>query len=102
MAITKSVEKKAAPGKGLEGSGDPVESLALEYLSIQLHRALVRLGEPARISEIVREVGDESITGALARHIGGGRPRRGGAGGRRGGGAGRGRGGRAPGGTAIQ
>ena len=76
MAITKSVEKKAAPGKGLEGSGDPVESLALEYLSIQLHRALVRLGEPARISEIVREVGDESITGALARHIMDSQPRR--------------------------
>lgn len=77
MAITKSVEKKAAPGRGTEGgSSDPVESLALEYLAVQIHRALVRLGEPARISEIVREIGDESITAGLARHIMDSHPRR--------------------------
>lgn len=68
MAITK--EQKPSPKKGSEGAGaDPVESLALEYLTVQLHRALVRLGEPARISEIIRETGDESITPGLARHI---------------------------------
>ena len=35
---------------------------------MHLHRVLVRLGEPARVPEIVREVGDEAITPALARH----------------------------------
>ena len=36
-------------------------------LTTLLHRALVRLGEPARIGDIVREAGDEAITPALAR-----------------------------------
>lgn len=71
MAITKSMDKKAASKKGNDeaGSQDPIETLAFEYLSINLHRALVRLGEPARISEILREFGDESVTPGLARHI---------------------------------
>ena len=57
----KSTAKKAAP------AADPNEALASEVLTTLLHRALVRLGEPARIGDIVREVGDEAVTPALAR-----------------------------------
>ena len=57
----KPTTKKAAP------AADPNEALASETLTILLHRALVRLGEPARIGDIVREVGDDTVTPALAR-----------------------------------
>ena len=57
----KPTTKKAAP------AADPNEALASETLTALLHRALVRLGEPARIGDIVREVGDDAVTPALAR-----------------------------------
>ncbi len=57
----KTTTKKTAP------AADPYEALASETLTTLLHRALVRLGEPARIGDIVRESGDEAITPALAR-----------------------------------
>jgi hypothetical protein len=57
----KSSAKKTAPGT------DPTHALAQETLTTLLHRALVRLGEPARVGEIAREVGDETVTPALAR-----------------------------------
>jgi len=78
MAITKSAEKKTT-GKKAAASAESqtaVEGLAQEILVTLLHRALVRLGEPSRISEILREVGDESITPGLARHIMEAHPRR--------------------------
>ncbi len=57
----KSTTKKAAP------AADPLEALAGEILTTFLHRALVRLGEPARVADAAREAGDETITPALAR-----------------------------------
>jgi hypothetical protein len=57
----KPTTKKAAP------VADPNEALASETLTTLLHRALVRLGEPARIGDIAREVGDDAVTPALAR-----------------------------------
>lgn len=58
----KSTAKKPAPG------ADPTQALAQETLTTLLHRALVRLGEPARVGEVAREVGDDVVTPALARH----------------------------------
>jgi hypothetical protein len=58
----KSTAKKNAPG------ADPTQALAQETLTTLLHRALVRLGEPARVGEVAREVGDDVVTPALARH----------------------------------
>jgi len=57
----KSTAKKAAP------AADPLEALAGEVLTTLLHRALVRLGEPARVGDAAREAGEETITPALAR-----------------------------------
>ena len=57
----KPTAKRAAPGV------DPTEALASETLTTLLHRALVRLGEPARIGDVAREVGEEIVTPALAR-----------------------------------
>lgn len=66
MATTRT-DKKSSAKKTASGP-DPTEALALETLTTLLHRALVRLGEPARVGEIAREVGDEAVTPALARH----------------------------------
>ncbi len=66
MATTRTSEKKTATKKAATAA-DPHEALASELLTTLLHRALVRLGEPARIGDIVREVGDEAVTPALAR-----------------------------------
>lgn len=70
MAATRT-EKKSSPKKGAAAAAatdvDPTETLASETLTTLLHRALVRLGEPARPAEIAREVGDEAVTPALAR-----------------------------------
>ena len=60
----KTTTKKSAP---TVVAADPHEALASELLTTLLHRALVRLGEPARIGDIVREVGDDTVTPALAR-----------------------------------
>ena len=60
-------EKKATTKKNAAPVADPHEALASELLTTLLHRALVRLGEPARIGDIVREVGDDTVTPALAR-----------------------------------
>ena len=68
---TKTAEKKTATKKGaanVVAAPDPTETLAGEVLLTLLHRALVRLGEPARIGEIVRETGEEAISLGLARH----------------------------------
>ena len=66
MATTRT-EKKPTAKKNVPTAG-PTEALAAETLTTLLHRALVRLGEPARVGEIAREVGDETVTPALARH----------------------------------
>ena len=66
MATTRTSEKKTTTKKAAPAA-DPHEALASELLTTLLHRALVRLGEPARIGDIVREVGDETVTPALAR-----------------------------------
>ena len=66
MATTRTSEKKTTTKKAAPAA-DPHEALASELLTTLLHRALVRLGEPARIGDIVREVGDEAVTPALAR-----------------------------------
>ncbi len=61
-------EKKTTTKKNAAAPvADPREALASELLTTLLHRALVRLGEPARIGDIVREVGDDVVTPALAR-----------------------------------
>ena len=66
MATTRTSEKKTTTKKAAPAA-DPHEALASELLTTLLHRALVRLGEPARIGDIVREVGDDAVTPALAR-----------------------------------
>ncbi len=66
MATTRTSEKKTTTKKAAPAP-DPHEALASELLTTLLHRALVRLGEPARIGDIVREVGDDAVTPALAR-----------------------------------
>ena len=66
MATTRTSERKSAAKKAAPVA-DPNEALASETLTALLHRALVRLGEPARIGDIVREVGDDAVTPALAR-----------------------------------
>jgi hypothetical protein len=68
MATTKTAEKKTAPKKTAAPANVPTVSLAEEILVTLLHRALVRLGEPARISEIARELDDESVNVGLIRH----------------------------------
>ncbi|MGI4791040.1 MAG: hypothetical protein ACRYFS_19615 [Janthinobacterium lividum] len=66
MATPRTSERKPSTKKAAPAA-DPNEALASETLTILLHRALVRLGEPARIGDIVREVGDDTVTPALAR-----------------------------------
>ena len=57
--------------------GRPARDAGLgELLTTLLHRALVRLGEPARIGDVARETGEEAVTPALARHIMETHPRR--------------------------
>lgn len=68
MATTRTDRKPAAKkGAAQADRQDPTEVLASEILNTFLHRALVRLGEPARPAEIARETDDEAITPALAR-----------------------------------
>jgi hypothetical protein len=74
MATTRT-EKKPTAKKNASTAG-PAEALASEALTTLLHRALVRLGEAARIGEVAREVGDETVTPALARHQMESEPRR--------------------------
>ena len=68
-AEKKTTKKAAAPAAATSARRlDPMEALAGEVLRMsQLHRVLVRLGEPARVPEIVREIGDDAVTTALAR-----------------------------------
>ncbi|BDI34438.1 hypothetical protein CCAX7_64890 [Capsulimonas corticalis] len=69
MATTKTAEKKPTGKKsGAQTDADPKANLANELLIARLHQGLVALGEPARISELVREIGDEAITTGLVRH----------------------------------
>ena len=69
MATTRTDRKPAAKKGAAQAAElkDPTETLASEILNTLLHRALVRLGEPARPAEIARETDDEAITPALAR-----------------------------------
>ncbi len=68
MATTRTDRKPAAKkGAAQADRQDPTEVLASEILNTLLHRALVRLGEPARPAEIARETDDEAITPTLAR-----------------------------------
>ncbi len=70
MATPKTADKKTATKKNTApASIDQTHSLASEVLTTLLHRALVRLGEPARLSEIVREINEEAVTVGLARTI---------------------------------
>ena len=70
MATPRTSEKKSTPKKpAASAAADPTETLATDTLITLLHRGLVRLGEPARIGEVARETGEDSITPALARHI---------------------------------
>ena len=74
---TKTAEKKTTTKKAAAtAAADPTEALAQEVLVTHLHRVLVRLGEPARVPEIVRELGDEAVTTALARYTMEQHPRR--------------------------
>jgi hypothetical protein len=75
---TKTVEKKGAAKKGATTATmtDPVDMLATEILITEIHRALVRLREPARPSEIVREIGDDAINAPLVRSVMESHPRR--------------------------
>lgn len=65
MATTRTEKKPSV--KKAASTADSTEALAAETLTILLHRALVRLGEPARAVEIAREAGDDTVTPALAR-----------------------------------
>ena len=76
MATPRTSEKKSPTKKPTAGSADPTEALAAEVLQTLLHRGLVRLGEPARISEVARETGEEAVTPALARYVMASTPRR--------------------------
>ena len=68
MATSRTSEKKSTAKKSTAPAAvDPTEALAGEVLATLLHRALVRLGEPARVGEVAREAGEETITPALAR-----------------------------------
>lgn len=70
MATPKTVDKKATTKKSAAPAGtDPTQALATDVLTTLLHRALVRLGEPARLSEIVRETNEETVTVGLARTV---------------------------------
>ncbi len=70
MATPKTVDKKPATKKNAVPAGsDPALALATDILTTLLHRALVRLGEPARLSEIVRETNEEAVTVGLARTV---------------------------------
>ncbi len=66
MATTRTDKKSSA--KKTPSGPDPTQALAQETLTTLLHRALVRLGEPARVGEVAREIGDDVVTPALARH----------------------------------
>ena len=69
MATPRTSEKKTPTKKAAAGAAvNQNEALASETLTTLLHRALVRLGEPARIGEIARETGEDAVTPALARH----------------------------------
>ena len=77
MATTRTSEKKTTVKKSAApAAANPTEALAAETLLTLLHRGLVRLGEPARIGEVARETGEETVTPALARHIMATHPRR--------------------------
>lgn len=76
MATTKTPKTTSKKAAAATAAADPQEALADELLTQALHRALVRLGEPARVSEIVRETGDEAISPGLARHALESHPRR--------------------------
>ena len=70
MATTKTAVKKTTAkkqGAAADDAPDQQTVLAGEVLLTLLHRALVRLGEAARLSEIVLETGEEAITVGLAR-----------------------------------
>ncbi len=70
MANPKTADKKPATKKNAAPAGiDPAQALASDVLTTLLHRALVRLGEPARLSEIVRETNEDSVTVGLARTV---------------------------------
>lgn len=70
MATPKTADKKTATKKNAAPAGiDPAQALATDVLTTLLHRALVRLGEPARLSEIVRETNEEAVTVGLARSV---------------------------------
>ena len=70
MATTKVAEKKPVTKKTDDvPAQDPLEKLSDQVLQVHLHRTIVTMGEPARLSEIVREIGDDAITVGLARHI---------------------------------
>ncbi len=70
MATPKTVDKKPTTKKNAAPAGiDPTQALAADVLTTLLHRALVRLGEPARLSEIVRETNEEAVTVGLARTV---------------------------------
>lgn len=62
---TKTTEKKSSAKK--TATVDPMPALADEILVTLLHRALVRLGEPVRVTEVVRELDEESVSVGLAR-----------------------------------
>ncbi len=79
MATPKTADKKPSTKKATTAAptvqaappqaGDPQDVLATDVLVTLLHRALVRLGEPARASEIARELEEEAVSPALVRHV---------------------------------
>lgn len=70
MPTTKAPDKKTVTRKASDEKYDQsLEVLSDEVLQILLHRALVTMGEPARLGEIIRELGDDTVTAGLARYI---------------------------------
>lgn len=65
---TKTAEKnkKGAPAQPPPPSD--LDILAEEYLAFRIHQALVGLGEPAKIADIARAVGDEAVSIGLIRN----------------------------------
>lgn len=69
MATSKAADKKAAPIAKAPVAAEPKVAFSEQILATKFHRALVGLGEPARVNEILRIVGEETVAPGLARHI---------------------------------
>lgn len=70
MATSKTSAKKAVTTKKAAAEpAEPAIGLPEVILATKLQRALVALGEPARLNEILRLVGEDTVAPGLARHV---------------------------------